>query len=342
MQTYFELLRNLNNNGKVYSPRNIPVKELINEHLEIPSNRCLISIPGIRDVIDPTTKEGKYLRAEFVWYMSKNLDTNYISNYTNVWSKIVNPAYPEFKDRQNCVNSNYGYAIFRNVFDIRDTFIHSTNNNMKYIYYLHYVLYCLSNDEFSRQAIIPYTDNVIYNNGVRDFTCTQNQHFLIRDNKLYSIVCLRSSDAIKGLTFDIPWWSFVSQLVAQYFDINEINLSVNIGSSHYYMSDSKLVDDILANNNTLFKLNLKPIDYICQAVNTILPKSEFEFISFINNEFKRKISKDVVNYDKYIYFIMTLNNILYAFNYHVNNRSRSSLEQQIEINNFLFDSSFEY
>ena len=46
-------------------------------------------------------------------------------------------------------------------------------------------------------------------------------------------------------------------------------------------------------------------------------------------------------YDKYIYFIMTLNNILYAFNYHVNNRSLSSLEQQIEINNFLFDSSFE-
>lgn len=253
---YIDLLKYLSKYGLSVSPRQQDVKEAIGVGLEVFNNKTLISLPGIRDASDPNTREGKYLRAEFVWYMSGDMRPNFIGKYASLWNKITNNidiAEEKYKDINEYVNSNYGYQVFHKIATLPWWISKEAPVSM-----FEWVCNELKKDRDSRKAIIQYTiPHIIYNNGVRDFTCTQNQHFMIRTNKLINIVHIRSSDAIKGLTFDIPWWDIVGQLVANELDCDYLDLMVNINSSHYYDSDKKLVCDIINNEDKCRMKSLK-------------------------------------------------------------------------------------
>jgi thymidylate synthase len=261
MDFYIKLLQELNTNGLEVSPRSKNVKELIDVKFYVDNNETLINLPEIRDVVDQNTKEGQYLRAEFVWYMSGNIKPDFISLYGSMWKNLTN-KFNENDSLNGMINSNYGTHVFY----LSPTLGH--DNNEKITNQFDWVLNELIHDRDSRKAIIQYVWPPIYMTGVRDFTCTQNQHFFIRNDRLINLINIRSSDAIKGLTFDIPWWDFVGQALAQQLNITYENMVVNIGSSHYYDSDNTLVENIINNSDKFNRKKLLINSFDCISENT--------------------------------------------------------------------------
>ena len=249
---YEDLVVQLINEGNISAPRGQECKELLNQHIIVPNNECLMDIPGIRTVKDITTGPGKYLVSEFVWYMSGALSVEFIGNFASLWKHIC--------DDQNEINSNYGFQVFHKPLDVVNKTVRSIGSSP-----FMWVYNELRKDKDSRRAVIHYTwENMFRIKNIKDFVCTQLQQFFIRDNILTSTVYIRSSDIIRGLTFDIPWWSFVQQLLVtilkdRYPGLKCGNLDIFIGSSHVYEPHYELLNKLSEHHNYMKPMILKDL-----------------------------------------------------------------------------------
>lgn len=186
----------------------------------------------------------KYLFGELCWYFSGEFHVKNIVKYSKFWDSL--------KDSSGFVNSNYGYMIFyKEHFDLAKTYTPFSWAREQ-----------LERNKFSKRAIMFYSGGQYYLSVTKDFPCTTNQQFFIRDNELISIVTIRSSDAIFGLTYDIPWWSVAQQqlymcLLKKYGDLKLGKLTVNIASSHIYKKHYLLVEKMLKDDFRRFKILLK-------------------------------------------------------------------------------------
>jgi thymidylate synthase len=236
---YYSLLKEIYENGKEYEIRGLKTKELLGVRLTV-TDYNFFSFVLSRDI----DLVKKYFFGELAWYLSGSTDVKDIMKYSKFWDKIKNP--------DETVNSNYGYLIF-----------HKENKNR--LTSFEWVVRSLIKDKYSRQAIALYNDRDYYYDYNKDFVCSQLQHFFIRDNKLISFVYLRSSDAILGLTYDIPWWSFVHQQVLLrlkdvYPELILGEMEVTIGSCHIYENKYSLVEQMLYHDNMqkyFVKLNVQ-------------------------------------------------------------------------------------
>jgi len=339
-ENYQNLLKSIKSYGFKSYPRGLEISELINENLNIFNNNILMHVPGVRDVIDPNTKEGQYLRAEFVWYMSGKLDTNFISKFGKMWERLGNNFYTD--DILNgMINSNYGYHVFYRPINEKSLYAIEYCNYKApdQISSFEWIINELETDIDSRKAIIHYTWPVIYRKGVRDFTCTQTQHFIVRENYLFNLVHIRSSDAIKGLTFDIPWWDFVGQLAAKILKVKYGSLQINMGSSHYYSTDSELIDKLINTNNLEFaRMTLREEKDIVNRLNNTV-----EYIKSIhnNNDNFYKLDDIVNRYDNSKFSFYKY--IMDICKYYLSTKDLlKSKDVMIDINNRIFDSVFTY
>lgn len=189
----------------------------------------------------PLEKILDYFRGEFAWYACGCRDVKLISEYSPFWKKIQNP--------DGTANSNYGDLVF----------YRKANQHRSTSY--EWAKQAILMDRDTRESIIIYPDREFFFTGNKDFTCSQYQHFMIRDNKLICIVGLRSSDAIYGLTYNMPWWSIVHQYL--YNDIKwlypELELgaiTVNISSAHIYQEHFELVGNMLQEKKNYFWVRL--------------------------------------------------------------------------------------
>lgn len=244
MKAYYDLLSWVFWHGQEISIRGLKIKELINETLRI-SGTNFYAVPEIR----PISKVVPYLMGELAWYFSGSNDVNGILRYSKFWDKIKNP--------DNSVNSNYGYNVF-----YKKNQFHKTQYE--------WVKEQLIKDKSTRKAIILYTDQENCFDTNRDFVCTQLQHFFIRNNELFSIVYIRSSDMIKGLTYDMPFWSIVQnqlylELLNVYPYLKLCEIVVHFGSIHIYETDFKLVESILSSSRQ---------DSILVYLNQVIPLGE--------------------------------------------------------------------
>lgn len=112
-----------------------------------------------------------------------------------------------------------------------------------------YVVETLKADDKTRQAVM-----TIWRPNPRqskDIPCTISLQFLIRDNKLHTIVTMRSSDIFTGLIYDMFCFTAMTAAVRGFlgFDYSDIKLGtcwINAGSSHLYTKDFdrvKKIDD---------------------------------------------------------------------------------------------------
>jgi len=338
-ENYLDLLQAITEQGYVTQPRGLKISELICEQLFISKNNVLMNCPGIRNVTNEKTKEGQYLRAEFVWYMSGSLKTNFISQYGKMWEKLGN----EFNDKNELngdINSNYGYQVFQKPVT---EFLHilvGKNNIGTAKSSFEWVVDEFNRDPDTRKAIIQYTWPVIYMEGVKDFTCTQTQHFLYREKQLFNLVHIRSSDAIKGLTFDIPWWDFVGQCVARKLNFEYNKMRVIIGSSHIYSNDMPLVEKLLDSETFNFDsmilrsdadIKSKLLDVILKIEDLLTDENDLKLLnSIITTPYKND------NID----FIYAL--ILLCGFYVTNKKLTESKSIMDDLNNRIFDAVFEY
>lgn len=160
----------------------------------------------------------KYLLSELVWYLSGDKTCTYIKEFAKLRGQIA--------DSNSEVNSNYGYLT-----------LHKKNE----YWYTQYqrVLDSLKKDKDTRQAIMYYWGPFIQKEGNKDIICTFNNQFFIRDNKLDCIVTMRSNDAWFGLSYDILWFSLLTQsirldLLETYPDLKLGKIYHNVGSIHLY------------------------------------------------------------------------------------------------------------
>ena len=240
---YPELLKHIMTNGAVVKPRGSEVREIVKAQLTVSPSCNIYAWPAAR----PIEKIESYLWEELAWYMSGDRNADRISKHAKLWDKIKNP--------DGTLNSNYGYLVFYN-----RTWHPSlglvTNSPF------HWAVKALKNDPDSRQAIMTYNTGGFNFEGNNDYICTQHQAFLIRDGKLRCFIALRSSDAIFGLTFNMPWWSLVHQQLWHYLrdyypDLQLGDIEVDIYSAHIYSQHYKLVESMIAEEPARHRLEVK-------------------------------------------------------------------------------------
>lgn len=131
----------------------------------------------------------KYIENELRWYRSRDLS---IKDWPGIGT---NPIWQNCATENGHINSNYGWCVYDE--ENYDQFDNA--------------LRALLTDAASRRALIIYTRPSIHIeqcDGIhanQDMLCTCYTDFLIRKNKLYMTVHMRSNDAWYGLRYDLVW-----------------------------------------------------------------------------------------------------------------------------------------
>jgi len=184
------------------------VWECINAHIIIENPTRNLSHNKIRDM------SIKYAIGEFLWYEAATNKLKPIQKYTKGWDRM--------SDDGEHVNSNYGYLIKKYYgFDQFD---------------MCYKM--LTADPNSRQAIMHYKPPIdFFTYKSKDVPCTVSQQFFIRDNKLYTIVTMRSNDIWNGVPYDIFFFTCNQIKMAMLLNIDVGEYMHNAGSLHMYKRD---------------------------------------------------------------------------------------------------------
>jgi len=163
-----------------------------------------------------------YVMRELQWYESQSLNVNDIPGGTPaIWQQVSDP--------DGWINSNYGWCIF------------SPDNGEQY----HNVLDELKRNPDSRRATMIYTRPSMWSdynkNGMSDFMCTNTVQYLIRNDKLHSVVQMRSNDVVYGYKNDYAWQQTVLGKLSTDLGIEIGDIHWNVGSLHVYERHFDLV-----------------------------------------------------------------------------------------------------
>lgn len=187
----------------------------------------------------------KYVDVELTWYDSMSLGSDYIGQHAQIWKDISGD--------DGSLNSNYGYLVY------------SQENYSQY----NNVLESLIKNEGSRQAVMIYNRPSMHydsiENGKRDFVCTLAHQFFIRNNKLHSVVNMRSNDAIYGFFNDFAWFCTVHErlytdLLNEYSDLQMGEITHIANSFHVYERHFPMLQKII--NNSPFNRSMNDRDIL--------------------------------------------------------------------------------
>lgn len=207
------------------APRGLKIREILNCSFTIENPYSNLFKNKVRDL--PLN----YLKKELALYFSGRRDVEGFEKASKFWKHIAN--------FDNTVNSAYGYLIFV----LRDS--------KQALTQWEWAVQQLENDKDTRQAIMHFNRVDHQYNGVKDFPCTLELTFHIRENKLNLSTVMRSNDVIKGTTFDVPFFMLLQQTMLcklreeKYPDLKMGKYEHLAHSMHLYESDYDLVDRML-------------------------------------------------------------------------------------------------
>lgn len=257
----------LNDPEYIVKPRDLKINELTNVIIKLTN-------PYDRIITIPERKINmRYLIGELCFNLSCSQDLNFISHYSKFWNKV--------SDDNIKVNSAYGYRLLREM----------SNHISQY----GYALECLHTDKDSRKAVMTIY-NKTDNKKSKDNPCTMYLHFLIRNNELDLLVYMRSNDIWLGLTYDIPFFTLIQEIMLielrhTYHNLRMGNYIHNVGSLHLYEKDFSEVS-ILLNKK-------KKYDYI-KIPNLINKDIDFWFSNLLNYEkYKRDPDYIIIEHSSY-------------------------------------------
>ena len=228
-KTFAEAYKNLlievyNHYDYETAPRGMNIREILNCAVTIENPYSNLFKNEVRDL------PMKYLKKELALYLSGRNDVEGFGEASKFWKKIAN--------EDGTINSAYGNLIFK---------MDDTPNKFTQ---WRWALYSLIQDKDTRQAVMHFNRPCHQYLGVKDFPCTLEMIFHIRDNKLNATTVMRSNDVIKGTTFDIPFFMLVQQMMLN--ALKKVYPELEMGtythlahSMHLYESDFELVGKML-------------------------------------------------------------------------------------------------
>lgn len=176
-----------------------------------------------------------YIVREIAWYDSQSTLIADIPGLTpEIWVNIA--------DEHGEVNSNYGFLV------------NSDWNHNQF----EKVAQELKDNRESRRAVMIYTRPSMHTdatvNGRDDFVCTNTVQYLIRNNRLESIVQMRSNDAVFGYRNDYAWQRIIQtrllrRLRMAHPGLKLGNLIWQVGSLHIYPRHIPLLEEAIASSN---------------------------------------------------------------------------------------------
>lgn len=201
---------------------------LINQDFVIDKSGCkmieLVSASFLAD--EPSifgTVNQEYVNREIDWYKSMSLNVNDIpGGPPEIWKQV--------SSKDGLINSNYGWCIWsdRNF----DQYANVVNE--------------LKSSPFSRRAVMIYTRPIMwysyYTDGMSDFMCTNAVQYVIRNNKIHSIVQMRSNDIWAGYRNDFAWQKYVLNCISTDLNIPVGDIYWNAGSLHCYERNFWMID----------------------------------------------------------------------------------------------------
>ena len=211
------------NPNYVSSPRGMKIFEMTDAAIVVEDpSYCLYEN-------DRRSSQFKYIAAELVWYFTGRNDADFITPYAKFWDQI--------KNKDGSVNSAYGNLIFTE--ELEDG-----RNQYRW------ALDSLIQDKDSRQAILHFNKPSHQWNGNKDFVCTLNGIFQIRDNKLNFTVDMRSNDLILGTPTDVAFFCLLQMQMLEhlrkYYPELELGTYTHIAHSlHLYERHFDLVSEML-------------------------------------------------------------------------------------------------
>ena len=226
----------------------------------------------------------KYIAAELVWYFTGRKDANFITPYAKFWDHIANA--------DGTVNSAYGNLIF-------NEYVHGLNQYQ-------WALESLIQDKDSRQAIMHFNKPSHQWQGNKDFVCTLNGIFQIRDNRLNFTVDMRSNDLVLGTATDVAFFCLLQQQILKHLKLTYPNLKMGsythiVHSLHIYERHFELVKEMLSspfshmsypplNENLITKkghptdnMNLLESDILLGFDGELFDDSLFEWLALNSN-----------------------------------------------------------
>jgi thymidylate synthase len=265
-ETFKEIITSIERYGTVEQPRDLKVKELTVENCQFDPTLVIADFEN-------RPFNFKYFAGELVWYLNRDRDVNYISNFSNFWSNITNP-------NTNEINSNYGSLLFGDQ--------------------LKWVVNSLKADKNTRQAIAFLNQPKFQFEGNKDFVCTMYLNFFIRDNELNMKVQMRSNDIFYGLTFDAPFFGFIHQHVRLWLldTYPELELGTYYHCAdniHFYERHFELANNILSesdNQGLNYSFNLKkPLVEFDLNENMVITDHGYGFINAVNQALESESKK---------------------------------------------------
>ena len=257
-----DLILDIENNGNVSQPRDMKVKERTVQTLEFDPTQTIANF-------DSRSFNWKYFSGELCWYLNRDRDVDYISQFSGMWSTLTNPG-------SNEINSNYGSLLLDGQ--------------------LQWALNSLKADKNTRQAISFLNQPKFQFEGNKDFVCTMYLNFFIRDNKLNMKVQMRSNDIFYGLTFDAPYFSFIHQhmrlwLLETYPELELGTYYHCADNIHFYERHFELSNKIISETKDQGKnytMNIVNPLFTLIKDNMLLTEYGFNFMKDINDA----VSKD--------------------------------------------------
>jgi thymidylate synthase len=216
------------------APRGQRIREKLDYQFKIlnPKSESIVTLDHERNKIIED-----YTRKEMELYSSRSNKAEDFARASKFWEKIANP--------DGTINSAYGFLIWQN----------KSYGNPKYELYTadrssfkgyrtpwEWAVDSLKADKDTRQAILRFSLPEHQYWGNKDQTCTLSGNFLIRENKLNLSIVMRSNDVWLGLTYDLPWFVslmdlMLDELKATYPDLTKGAYTHTVHSLHVYERD---------------------------------------------------------------------------------------------------------
>jgi thymidylate synthase len=238
-EAFCEGLYLVDSQGLNVSSRGTNQKELLFHQIEIEDPTALTIEPPARRF------QPLYAVAEWLWYLSANRSARNIGKWASIWNDIT--------DEDGNVESNYGSYLFGSQ-DVKTEYHHKGTQ-------WQWVIDELLRDRDTRRATIMINQPYHKFKNPKDYPCTNNMHFFIRENKLFLGVNMRSNCSVHGFCNDV--WTFC---LFQQLMLNELNTRLpkdqqvelgsyihSAGSYHVYERHWNMMNLIVNNyrkNNT--------------------------------------------------------------------------------------------